>query len=679
MKIDLKNGLKILMVLCLLWGVPSTAGAADEKAATASDAGEEPAGRSEEKDVGRVYLEPTVVTADRMQVPLEHVTKSISVVTTEERNGKEQYFLPELLDDLPGVYLRRNGGPGQFSNISIRGSGTQHTQFRYNGFPLRDAADTQSTFQYFIGDLYGASNIEQVEVLRGTSSTLYGSQAMGGVVNVIPEKWVDGFGLEWRNEVGDRNTFIQNGRVFYGQADRYYVDINPQVVTTDGENNGGPNDYYYDSLGGTIGAGLRFGPGMSVEFSSITFDSDLALSEVNPALDANGQVVKNLASEDEHREGLMTQQGLSYNHEVSAFWDYCLRGSYGRTERHYFWSDTPGDQSNYDGETTYLEMQHNLRPLDWLTVTAGADYEKSVYDGREPRNPYLGDYTPVYTNEQWESWDAFGQIGVALLDDALRINAGGRYTHHERFDSKTIGEFSAAYAFDTGTRLHGHTGSGYRTPSLYETYGGYLWNGQVVTIGNPDLRPEESRSYELGVDQMFMDGQFTMGLTWFRTDFDDLIIFDGFANRYENASEARAEGFESYVNVRPNKRIGFMAAYTYTSSEYREKGRDFWIRKEYLPRNKASFTTTVVPVEDLTASVRISWSDERIVPLYDPSWNKVRYEEPSVVTVDAALSYTVCKWLEVWLRAENLLDKDYTESGFTMPGRWVYGGTKITF
>jgi len=156
------------------------------------------------------------------------------------------------------VFTYRLGGPGQLSTISIRGAGPQHTQFQYNGFPLRDAADTQSALQYFIEDLYSGSNLKQVEVLKGTQSALYGSQAMGGVVNIVPEKWKKGFGFEWRNEMGAYNTFVENGRMFYGQ-DRFYLDFNPLLVHSDGTKNGGTDDYFYDNMGFTAGVGSSSG------------------------------------------------------------------------------------------------------------------------------------------------------------------------------------------------------------------------------------------------------------------------------------------------------------------------------------------------------------------------------------------------------------------------------------
>lgn len=624
-------------------------------------------------------VETVVVTATRVETPLSQTTKSVSVVTAEDRDAQQNYSIPDLISGEPGVFLRRNGGPGQHSLISIRGAGSQHTQFQYDGFPMRDAADTQSTWQYFISDLYGGGNLQQVEILKGTQSTLYGSQAMGGVINIVPEKWKQGFGGEVRTEMGDRNTYLLGGRLQYGE-DRFYLDINPMYMTTKGQNNGGSHGFYYENLAYTVGAGFRITPDMTIEYSSLFSDSQLALSRVNPGLDAQGNLLKTMADPDRYRDGKMFQHGLTFSHSVSPVWDYTLKGAYGETERDYINSSTVGDFSYYDGSTTYLETQHNIYATEWLSFLVGADYELARYYGREPRDSWSGDYSSVFYRENWYSWDLFGQARFKFLDESLLLALGGRYNHHEKFDSKLVGEASAAYIFkQTGTKIYGTVGTGYRTPSLYEIYGGYLSNGRLITIGNPDLQPEESIGYEVGVEQSLLDGAFIAGVTWFQTDFDDLIIYDGILNKYNNATKAKTQGIETYARITPWEWLQLNVAYTHANPEYKDNQTGLWTRREYMPRDKVSGTVTVRFPEDLTTSVRVNWQGEKIVPLNDPNWNQVRWKEPSVVTVDAAVTYKFLKNYEAWIRVENLLDKDYSEAGWTMPGRWIYGGLKVSF
>ncbi len=677
------NKSRLILVFALLCSLPAPTPLLAQLSAEpqTQESAQEPSTESGRRQTSEApaEIEPMVVTATRSETPQSQLTKSVSVVTAKDRDVQQQYFLPELLDNEPGVYLRRLGGVGQWSNLSIRGAGSQHVQYQYNGFPLRDAADTQTTIQYFIEDLYSGSNLKQVEILKGTQSTLYGSQAMGGVINIIPDKWKRGTGAEIRSEFGEYNTFLENGRFYHGQ-EQFYLDFNPIYITSDGQKNGGEHGFYYDNFGFTAGAGYRLSPDITLEFSSIYSSTDLALSKSSPGLDANGEVTPSLADPDKHREGLLAQYGLTMKHDVSPCWSYSLKGAYTETQRHYFWSTLGGDQSNYDGSTAYFETQHNIKITDWLGLLVGLDYELSYYDGREPSNPNANDYSPVSFKEKWASWDAFSLAGFKLLDESLFINLGGRLNDHEKFDPKVVGEVSMAYLYKpSGTKIHGQIGTGYRTPGLYEIYGGYLWNGNLITIGNPDLEPEESVGYELGVEQAILGEILKVGLTWFHTDFDNLILYDGFANRYANASKATAQGFETSLTVRPWPWLKLDAAYTYTDSEYINKDDDRWTRREYLPRNKVTGLLTLKLPYDITASFRTLWQDEKIVPLYDPAFNRVRWEEPSVVTFDAALSYTFLKKYQAYVRVENLADEDYTEGAYIAPGRSVFGGVKLTF
>jgi vitamin B12 transporter len=623
-------------------------------------------------------MEEMVVTATRTETPMVETTKSIDVIHASDRDEQQQYFLPELIDNQPGVYLKRNGGIGQFSSISIRGTGSQDVQYQYNGMPLRDAADTQTTLQYFIENMYGSSDLDRIEILKGTNSTLYGSQAMGGVINIIPRKWRTGPAVEWRSEIGPDNTYIGNALLAYGQ-EKFYVDFNPIYVTTDGENYGGENSYEYDNTGFTLGAGFKPTDSTALEFSTLFSDSDLAMSENTPSLDADGNLIKNQASAEKHRESQLYQMGLTWTHAITNAWDYTIKGSYGATQRHYFWSATDGDQSDYDGNTTFVEMQHNLAASEWLTFNIGADYEEAVYNGQEPLNKYAGDYSRVYYDEPWGSWDAFAQAQINLLQRSLFFTLGGRYNNPEEFDDQVVWEASGAYIVPaTDTKFHAHVGTGYRTPGLYEIYGGYLSSGTLITIGNPDLIPEESLGYEFGIHQPLFHGLVAIGATYFSTEFDDRIIYNGTVNRYENASEAESKGVEAYLRLTPWQMLKFDLAYTYLDSKYKaDKTATEWTRKEYLPRNKLDLLVTFTPIEPLTITCDVSWQDEKIVPLNDPSYTKVRWEEDAVTTVDLAASYKLLKFMDIFARVENLFDEDYTESSYCMPGMTILGGVKL--
>ncbi len=636
-------------------------------------------------------IEPIVVTATRTETPLSETTKSVYVVDKKDMETQQQTSIPEALDIVPGVMVQNQGGPGQYSAVNIRGASSEYVQFQYNGFPLRDAADTQTTFQFLEGDLFGQGGINRIEVLNGTNSVLYGSQAIGGVVNIIPQKWQDGFTGELMSEVGPHNTFIENGSFAYGNKD-YYINVNPMYITTDGISNGGPNSYWYNNVGFTGGAGIRFGDNMSLEVCNITSSSDSALSSVLPSLSTQHQLIVNQASPTDHAQTLFDLTGVTFRQQVSSIWDYSIKGAYGSTERQYFQPDlnygAPGS-ANFDGTTNYIEMQHNVHATDWLTLTGGFDYDGATYDNREPTvQNYKWNGLYQSSNVDWFGYDLFGQAQMAFFDRSLFFTGGLRFNDHEDFASKVVEEVSAAYIFKkTGTKIHTAFGTGYRTPSLYEIYGGYVnpANGQTVTIGNPKLRPEESTSYDVGVTQPFLNNKLNMGITWFHIDFDNIIIYDGFTNQYVNANIGKTEGIEAKVEAKPCKYFSLTAAYTYANSQYTANNSNDWTRLEYWPMDTFSVIGTVYPIERLSISLKVLWEGDRIVPLYDPSFNEVRWTEPGDIRLDMITTYKLLKNykhindIDIFMKITNLLDEHYSESGYQMSGRWIYGGVKMAF
>lgn len=621
------------------------------------------AGETDEDDRDTLVLDEVVVTATRTAIPLEESTKSIEVVTSEDKEAQQQNYLPELLDSLPGVLLKKTGGVGQWSKISIRGAGAQYTQYQYNGLPLRDIGDPQGALTYHVEDLFSGSNLDQVEVLKGTNSTLYGSDAMGGVINMIPQKWQGGLKTEVRTEVGPNSTVLGNARVAYGQ-ETYYIDFNPLYVTTDGLPNDGAGDFYYDNLGFTLGAGVKPFDGASLEFTTLYYDSELGLGD-SPSIDADGNLIAQQADADQHREGQLYQLGLIWTHQLRSYWDYTLKGALSGTQRHYFFYDQEDAHSDYDGKTDYAEMQHNLHFTEWLTWTIGGEYEKQNYIGKEPSNPYAGDYTTIEFDKQRTSLDGFSQLQFALLERSLLLNLGGRYHAPEGFDEKTVWETSAAYIFKSiGTKVHAHVGTGYRAPSLYELYGGYVYNGTAITIGNADLVPEESLGWEVGVDQSLLDGRLKTGATYFKTEFDHLIDFDSATFAYLNVDTAETSGVETYVGYQPWRALKVNLAYTYTHLEGRKD----------IPRHKVDLVVTARPLEDLTVSCRVAYQDDKTV-----SVSGVAFKEAHPAIVDLAVTDKVSEHLDLFVRAENLFDTAYTQSGYTMPGLSVYGGVKLSY
>jgi len=618
---------------------------------------------SKEEAEDRLVMQEVVVTATRTEVPLEETTKSIEVVTKADAEEQQQSYLPELIGNLPGVLLRRTGGIGQWSNVTIRGAGPEYTQYQYNGMPLKDIGDPQGSLAYHVQDLFSSSNLDRIEVLKGTNSTLYGSSAMGGVVNIIPQKWQGGLKADLRTEIGPNSTLLGNARVAYGQ-ENYYVDFSPLYVTTDGMENEGDGEFYYDNMGFTFGGGFRPIDNASLEASALFYDSELGYGN-GPYIDAGGNLIYQQAVAGQHREGQLYQVGLIWSHQPLQSWDYAIKGSHSATQRHYFMYDREDAHSDYDGETYYAEMQHNLHFADWLTFTLGGDFEKQNYIGQEPNNPGGGNYTMVDFDEERNIWDGFAQAQFAIFDRSLFFTLGGRYHDPEGYDEETVWEASAAYLLKpTGTKFHAHVGTGYRVPSLYELYGGYVSGGVLNNIGNPDLIPEESLGWDMGIEQTFMGGKLKTGATYFKTEFENLIEWDWATVTFSNVEETDTSGIEAYVSYRPWPILKLDVAYTYTDLDGRTN----------YPRHKCDLLVTAYPLESLTVLFDVSYQYDKTVSLTGGD-----YDEENPAIINMAITNAVSSHMDLFVRVENLSDREYTEGGYLMPPLSVYGGIKLSY
>ncbi|MDR1607233.1 MAG: TonB-dependent receptor [Deltaproteobacteria bacterium] len=640
-------------------------------------------------------LDPVVVIGTRDSQSISESTKSVSVVTKEEIDAQENTFLPKFLSQQPGVFYSSNGSPGQWTTVNIRGAGAKYTAFEFNGIKLQDVADTQGAFTGFLEDLQGTSNIEQLELLRGTSSALHGSRAIGGVISLQTERWIDGIRAEVRNEFGPNNTYIGNARIAYGKPDLFYIDINPVYVDTDGENYYGKYGLGYENKGASVSGGFKPFEGASIEFVSLFYDSKMISSD-SPTykigapdhFSKDSLLPQRVTNPNDRRESMVTQVGAIWRHNVSDLWDYSLTVSSGKTERHYF-SEYPGgyDKGFYDGKTLNVQTQHNIRPNDWLTINVGLEFEELKYEGLSTPDSWSGNFTEVRKDNKYKSWEYFIQLQGSFLSNKLKTNIGARYSKYDVFSGEFLYDVSAAYLFDTGTKIHAQVGSGYRAPSLYELFGGYMDNGTFIIIGDDSLKPEKSVSFEFGVEQSLLKDKMKIGATYFQIDVDDIIYYSS-ANRagigtpgYAQGSKGKVKGLEAWVNFWIVDYVRLAASYTFVDSRYKTdpSARD-WSRTMNLPHNIFNLNVLAMPTDKLVLSGNLSVRGATPVSV-SGTWPNpsLTYDEKSFAVLDLAASYQVFDFMKFFVRLDNVTNVDYTIGAYFQPGISVYGGVAFSY
>ncbi|MDR1084260.1 MAG: TonB-dependent receptor [Deltaproteobacteria bacterium] len=635
-------------------------------------------------------LDPIVVIGTLDEQSLSESTKSVSVVTSDDINAQANSFLPKYLSQLPGVFYSSNGGLGQWTAVNVRGAGAKYTAFEFNGIPLQDVADTQGAFTGFLEDLQGTGNVNQVELLRGSSSALHGSRAIGGVISIQTDRWINGIKAELRNEFGPYNTYLGSARIAYGQPDLFYIDVSPVYTDTDGPKYGYPQGLGYKNKGASFTAGFKPFEGASLELVSMFYDSKMLSSDTpaakiglsNQISDMSGIIPQHVDNPNDRRESEVSQIGLNWHHKVSNLWDYSLVFSYGETERHYFTEVIGGmDKGFYDGQTKYFKMQHNFHPSDWLTINTGIEHQNLKYIGLQTPYSDIGIFSELREDYDYKSWEYYVQFQGFFLDRKLVTNVGGRYSKFDIFSGEFLYDISAAYTFDTKTKIHAQVGAGYRAPSLFELHGGGFYRGAYTHYGDENLSPEKSSSFEVGIEQQLLNDRMKLGVTYFQTDVDDIIYFETVTSYgYAQGSKGKVKGLEASVNYWLLDQVRLTAAYTYVDSKFKADPRARnWTRTLNLPHNIFNFNVLAYPTDKMSVSANLAVRGKTPVSVSDVNWRSYNYEEGSSVVLDVAASYQVFDFVKLFLRVDNVTDTKYTVGAYYQPGVSVYGGVTFSY
>ncbi len=621
-------------------------------------------------------LQEMVISASKFATADSHVSQSVDVITKDEMEALQIDTVQEAVNSMAGAFTSTLGGKGQTSKIFIRGSGVQHTQYRFDDFPLQDMSDTQQSFTYQSGNLFfGRGSLDRIEVLMGTESTLYGSSAMGGVVSMYPtHNWDSGTHASISASGGNLSTGEVSADVVTSN-DRAYLHITPMGYTTDGYNH-----LWYRKKGYTLGAGVKLGENTTLELSSLGGTQSYAYS-AGPTY-VNGELEEQQKSGDDKIHSDIILGGLTLTHDFSRDFQSRLKVAYTTTNRKYDYRTSDNINSDYRGRSVYGEWLNDYQALDWLKIIAGLEYTymNMIIDSDYYQSAYGSAYdTPAYkVDEDAANYAAFMKLQLTALDDRLTVNLGGRYNYHTDYDGHATWDVGAAYLFETDTKVFANVATGYRTPSLYETYGLYYdawgyysptYTPSMLLIGNPDLDPETSITYQVGVEQSLWNKKIKLSAALFKTLYDDLIIYDTKPDGgpgYVNAEEADAEGYELGATFNPLDNLQFDVNFTHVISRYKEDNEPDWNRQYNTPVNKIGAKAIWRPIEKLTLSSSLTWEDSRIIYLYGAPDNK--YEEDDFVLMDLAADFKVTDYFSVFGKVNNLLNTDYTMEGYAMPG-----------
>lgn len=579
--------------------------------------------------------EEIVVTANRVPSEAETVGSSVTVIGREEIERRHQSTVLDLLRTVPGLEVSQSGGPGTVASVFIRGANSNHTLVLVDGVRV---TNTSGGFDF---SALRADNVERIEVLRGPQSTLYGSEAIGGVVSITTRQGRTGFHAELDARAGSHDT--REGRISLdGGTSRLDYSLVVADRQTDGvsaasESRGNTEEDPYSDLSASARLGANvLGDGRI----------DLVLRRVEAEGDLDGFTfgVGPTDDLDYDQERELSVGSLQFSKPLTSWWNLRLHLNTSEDEIR---ATDPTDVFNaYDIRSRLREVgtQSDLT-LGSHILTVGAASER-----REGEN--LGSYDrsldvdSYYLQDQW-SWN-----------DRLFLTAGARHDRYSRFGDETTGRVTASYLWPNAWKIHGSYGTGFRGPSFDELF--------FPFIGNPELRPETSRGADLGLERTFRNGAVVTGLTLFSNRYEDLISYD-FANfTFGNIREADSDGVEATLRVQPRADLEIQSSYTWNETEDRDTGLPLARR----PKHRLTLLTAFEPTERLRGTASLVAVDDRI--------DSDNTEMDSAERVDLSLEYRLLSWLQPYVVVQNLLDDDTEEvPGYTSWGRSAFLGIRI--
>jgi vitamin B12 transporter len=598
-------------------------------------AAERPASREPES----VRLDPVVVTATMVPTPQEQLGATVTVITADEISQWNYSRIEDVLRDVPGLQVRTTGSPGKATTISIRGSGAQRSLVLVDG--MRTGSPTNGLTD--IAELT-IDAIDRIEVVRGPQSTLYGADAISGVVNIITRKgqgppsataWVEG---------GNYGTFRAQVNV-QGAYERFNWNITGSQYMTAGNLPHDDSDQW--AFSGRVGYDFPWRGELSLTGRYSNLDLDLPIFSTPP-----------LVSDPNATNHLVTGlYKLAYTQKITDWW--VVTASVGQWFNQSNYRDTPPPGSDtIRSEINTSRIQGDVLSTftipKWNTLSLGWEYRSE-----SGTNATTGSF-PTDFSETLNTLAFFGQDELAIAD-RLFLGGGVRWEDSNVFGSSLTGRATAALVIkETGSRVHFAWGKGFRAPTINDLF--------FPGFGNTNLKPERSTSWEFGGEQRLWKDRIRLGATYFNQNFTDLIqfVFDPttFLLAPENVGRARIQGVETTASFDPVPWIGFYINYTYLHARNLDTGGEL----PRVPRHAVNTGVTVTPWSRLTLFMQANVQSGQLESVF-------LGRNPGGYRIDTGGTFLVLGQhgrlhrLELTARIQNLTNRQYDEVlGFPAPG-----------
>jgi vitamin B12 transporter len=575
--------------------------------------------------------ESIVVTATSSPEEEKEVGSATTVITRDDIEKSGRVSVLELLRSVPGLDVVESGTPGSLTSVFTRGTNSTHTLVLVDGVRMNSP--------FFPGYDFSAmttENIERIEIVRGPFSALYGSDAVGGVVQVFTRAAAPGLSGRFTGEAGNQGQGQGSGFLSAGEGavsatgSFRYTAFNGDRPNTD-----------WRQRNGAAGLEAHLAGGGRVGLEASILDGETG----NPGPVGAPSTARGIFREERYAIP------ASFPVNDSNHFDVLLADVRSKPR---FNDPDGGFSSRTDAETLQARIADTAR-VGNQQVAVFASWERWKVDDESNFGTNLD-------GQRTTLWGAGFQDTVTF--GALTVTGGFRYDHHSVFGDAWSPRGTISWLSpDSRWKLRASGGGAFRAPTVGELY--------YPFVGNPDLKPERETAWELGAERYVGGGRAEVSLFW--NDLKDLIVYDFGQSKNLNVGRARTRGVEVGWRQDLLKGLSVDAAYTYLDAQNLVTDTPL-VRR---PRHRASLGLAWTPAAGVDVLPRLIFVGRR--PDADPL-TATPIEDPSYVRVDLSARWQVSRFLAPYLRFNNILDHGYDEAaGYPSPGRLVAGGLEVKF
>lgn len=579
-----------------------------------------------------------VVYGARLQQALTEVGSSVSIITADELDALGVDYVLDAVATVPGVTVNQNGSFGGVATVRIRGAASEQTLVIIDGVVVNDPTSPGGGYDFARLD---PSNIERIEVLKGPQSTLWGTDAMGGVVNIITKRPRQGFDSKVFAQAGSYSAF-RAGATISNATEHFDFRLAATNHTTDGiskadEANGNSEKDGFDSTNISFRGGINLPANARLQATVLWTDADADFDSFVFGAQGNVGDGDELSVVEELTSNLTLTLPL-----LDGRFDNSFLIGYSDIDRDSFTDGLPGFGS--EGERQSYRYQGTLQINDTNRLAFGAEREDTKSSG---------DATSI---------DGLFALYELQLRDTLTLTGGLRRDDHERFGGATTGRFAVAYNPHEQVTLHASWGEGFKAPSLFQTT--FFCCGAIAP--NADVRPESSDAYDIGVTVRSGDGRGEFGISYFNQDTTDLINFSFALGGYENIDKARSRGFELQADYQLLDWLGVST--NYANIRAQDGSGAALIR---VPKHSGDLALHFAPEGQLSGMMLMRYNGKEQDPNGSvDSWTRV----------DVSALYALSDSVEIYARVENLFDEQYQQIiGYGTPGLSGHIGARFAF